>query len=308
MTESAADRGSRADAGLTALAHAKLNLRHRVFSRDATGFHAVETILVRTDLADELTLEDADEGIVIDVHGPTAEGVPTDEANLCWMAAERFLHRAFPKASKRPGVRITLDKRVPHGGGLGGGSADAGTLLRLLVRRWPKLEVRDVIEIAGDIGSDVPFAALAVPMALGWERGRRLLPLRPPRARPGLLVCPDVHVSTPEAYGWLSESDREPATASVLPGASRLSTWSSLERLVRNDFESVVFDRHPDLGRLLEAVRELAPRVAGMSGSGSTLFALFEDDARRSEAMEGLARRLGDGLPAARLHEVRVPI
>ena len=222
----------------TAEARAKVNLRLRVFARDETGFHGVETLLARTSLSDTVSLfagepmrgrprapgregagpkgagpegarpkgtgpegagpEGGGRGVTLSVDGPLADGVPEGADNLCRQAAVRFLERVFGGRAW-PAVHIRLTKRIPMGSGLGGGSADAAATLRLLADRWPRLDEGELLALAGEIGSDVPFALLGVPMALGWERGRRLLPLRPPRPRPALLLCPGIHVATPEA-------------------------------------------------------------------------------------------------------------
>lgn len=301
----------------TARAHAKINLRHRVFARDETGFHGVETLLARTSLADTVSLLAAPkvprevpadrgrDGVSVSVAGPLAAGVPEGPDNLCARAAEQFLARAFPKGRRRA-VHIHIEKRIPMGSGLGGGSADAGATLRLLADRWPRLETRELVEIAGEIGSDVPFGLLGVPMALGWERGRRLLPLRPPRARPALLVLSGIHVSTPDAYRWLGRADADPGAASILPGATRLAEWPSLERLVRNDLEPPVLARHPRLSELIEQLRSRDPAAAGMTGSGSTLFAIFRDEAERARARRHLSATMeGEGPD---LVDVRLPV
>lgn len=290
----------------TAEAHAKVNLRLRVFARDETGFHGVETLLARTSLSDTVTLSAAgsEEGITLSVDGPLAEGVPEGPDNLCWQAAERFFERAFGRR-EWPAVHIRLTKRIPMGSGLGGGSADAGATLRLLADRWPRLETRELLALAGEIGSDVPFALLGVPMALGWERGRRLLPLRPPRPRPALLVCPGIHVSTPEAYDWLGRTDEDAGAASVLPGATRLAEWDALERLARNDLEAPVLARHPKLSDLLERLRSCDPTLAAMTGSGSTLFAIFRDEPERARARRTLATL--EGAEPLRILDVALP-
>ncbi|MGH7541852.1 MAG: hypothetical protein ACRELC_12715, partial [Gemmatimonadota bacterium] len=169
-------------------ARAKVNLRLLVFERDETGYHGLETIFARLDLHDRVRVEPASEGISLEVTGEAAAGVPTGAENLCWRAARAYLE-VSPHGPG--GARIRLDKRVPAGAGLGGGSADAAAVLRALDRasRCP-LGERGLLRLAGELGSDVPFALLDVPMALGWERGRRLLPLQPPRPLPGLVVVP----------------------------------------------------------------------------------------------------------------------
>ncbi len=295
----------------TAEAHAKVNLRLRVFARDETGFHGVETVLARTSLTDTVSLSAPAPargrrgGATLSVDGPLAKGVPEGPDNLCRRAAERFFERAFGRRP-RPAVHIRLTKRIPMGSGLGGGSADAGATLRLLAGRWPRLETRELVELAGEIGSDVPFALLGVPMALGWERGRRLLPLSPPRPRPALLICPPIHVSTPVAYDWLGRTDEDAGAASVLPGATRLAEWDSLERLARNDLEAPVLARHPELSELLDRLRSYDPALAAMTGSGSTLFAIFRDEAGRARARRTLATpERADGL---RILDASLPV
>ncbi len=290
-------------------AHAKINLRLRVFPPDITGFHAVETILARTSLSDTVSLEwgqpSSSGSTQIMVDGPYADSVPEGPENLCCRSADAFVERAF--GSSRPDLRIRLTKNIPVGAGLGGGSADAAATLRLLARRWPRLEESDLVAIAGEIGTDVPFCLLGAPMALGWERGRRLLPLRAPRVRPTLLLCPPFPVSTADAYGWLGRNASDVVSASILPGATRLSSWPSLERIARNDFESPVIDRHPDLGRVLHCLRtETEAGIAAMSGSGSVLFATFPNTDARAAARDRL-QGLG-GLEEWLLLNVRAPI
>ncbi|MDX1395081.1 MAG: 4-(cytidine 5'-diphospho)-2-C-methyl-D-erythritol kinase [Gemmatimonadota bacterium] len=291
---------------------AKVNLRLRVFARDATGYHGVETVLARTDLADEVEIADSGSGITIEVDGPEADGVPAGPDNLCHRAAVAFLNAAFGRGRARPGVAIRLSKWIPAGSGLGGGSSDAAGVLRLLAERWPRLEMRDLLRVAGELGSDVPFALLDVPLALGWERGRRLLPLRPPSPRHALVVCPPFGVSTPDAYRWLAderaaEGRDDPGGASVLPGATRLAEWTSLERIVANDLQPPVVRRHPTLAGVLEILQD-AGAVASMTGSGSALFGVFADADRRTDARRRLAEQgLGDD-DGWRTHEVRLPI
>jgi len=289
---------------ITAVGRAKINLRHRVFLRDRTGYHGVETLLMRISLADRIEIEQTQPGtgVSITVDGPFAAGVPQDETNLCCRAADAFFQEAFRRAARAPGIRIRLTKGVPHGSGLGGGSADAGAVLRCLAGRWARLTNRELVKIAGRIGSDVPFFCIDVPMALGWERGRRLLPLRPPPPRPGLLVCPRVHVSAREAYqelirarpGANGEGPPDPGGASVLPGATRLATWESLQPLVRNDLTPPVAANYPEIADWLRRVEQTEPAVFGMTGSGSAVFALFKSVTARDTA-RGKLMEVGEG-------------
>jgi len=292
-------------------AHAKVNLRHRVLARDETGYHAVETILARTGLADTVSLEDADTGVALTVEGGTGDDVPTDDRNLCVRAATRFLAAAF-RDGEAPGVRIGLVKRIPAGAGLGGGSADAAATLRLLARRWPRLDERTLLSLAGELGTDVAFSLLDVPLALGWERGRRLVPLRPPRPRPALLVCPPFRVSTPEAYEWLDRERAEtgledPGGASALPGPTRWTQWTVVERLVRNDLEPPVLRRHPELSACLETFSGRAS-AATMTGSGSALVGWFATEGARDEARAAIAATGAMETSGWRVIDTRLPV
>lgn len=288
---------------------AKVNLRLRVFGVDDSGYHGVETLLARTDLTDTLELERTEAGIEVMVHGDAADGVPEGPDNLCHRAAKAFLDTAFRGRGPTPGVRFRLEKRIPAGTGLGGGSADAAGALRLLAAEWPGVEDRELFAIAGRLGSDIPFGLLDVPLALGWERGRRLLPLRPPRARPGLIACPPIRVATPDAYGWLdaSREDTDPGGGAVLPGPARLVEWSTISRIVANDFEAPVVRRHPELGEALARLGDHAA-IASLTGSGPALFAVFEDAHVRAAGRD-LLSAAGFGAGGGwRLIDVMLPV
>lgn len=215
------------------------------------------------------------------------DDVPAGPENLCWRAARRF----YDELGEEPAVSIRLVKRVPAAAGLGGGSADAGAVLRGLSRlHGTPFPEETLMRLAGELGSDVPFALLDRPLALGWERGRRLMPLSPPAARPMLLLVPEVRVSTPEAFGWLDE-DRDaspPHPAAALPAAADLSRWDVLLSLRGNDFETPVFARIPELAWWKEELLGEGAEAALLCGSGSTLCGIFGDERRRDAAADRL--------------------
>jgi len=298
-------------AGTATRAHAKVNLRHRVFARDETGYHSVETVLARTSLYDTVQVEETEKGVTLELEGDAARDVPGGDANLCVRAARWFLEAAFPRREP-PGVHVRLTKRIPAGTGLGGGSADAAATLRLLAERWPRVDERALWALAGELGSDVAFGLLDVPLALGWERGRRLLPVRGPRPRPALLVCAPFGISTPEAYGWLARDRAEAGAgdaggATALPGTTRWTEWPVLERLVRNDLQAPVLARHPDLAACLDALTGAASG-ATMTGSGSALAAWFADEAARVAARAAVAAAGAEETAGWRLIEVTLPV
>jgi len=280
------------DAGPMLLrAHAKLNVSLRVLGREEGGYHSIETIMVRLELADRLELEaTVEKGVQLEVTGdPT---VPSDSSNLCWRAAEAMLREAAPAA----GVRVKLDKRIPSGAGLGGGSADAAAVLRgLNEMRGSPLDGSALMRLAGEIGSDVPFSLCEARMALAWERGTRLLPLQAPSPIPVLIVVPGYPIGAGEAYGWLAEDRAEglvpPPGPGLLPGPAELSRGSVLERLAINDLAEPVYRRHPDLAWIRDSLGDRGADVALLCGSGSCVAGLFSDElvmARAAESFLGV--------------------
>ncbi|HEX9080743.1 MAG TPA: hypothetical protein VF768_00620, partial [Holophagaceae bacterium] len=185
-------------------APAKLNRFLAVLGRRADGFHDLElvtTVLEGVpDLADTLTAEPA-ESLSLEISGPTGEGLAADESNLvirAWHLLEAAAHRPLPAA-------LRLEKRIPHGAGLGGGSSDAATALRLGNRLFDLgLEDATLLAQAARLGSDVPLFLLGGTV-LGLGRGERVFPLRPVPLEPILLVHPGLHVSTPSVYRALQE-------------------------------------------------------------------------------------------------------
>jgi 4-diphosphocytidyl-2-C-methyl-D-erythritol kinase len=283
-TESAQAAGHR-----SLSAHAKLNLSLRVLAREESGFHSIETILVRLELADVVELESTDEtGIHLEVTGDPE--VPSDRTNLCWRAAEALGR----EAENRSGVRIRLRKNIPAGAGLGGGSADAASVLVGLNQLWGSpLDGSALVRLAGELGSDVPFGLCEAPMALAWERGRRLIPLEAPPSLPVLIVVPDFPISAGQAYDWLAD-DRAAGCAAPpgpahLPPPGILANLSVLSRLAINDLEGPVFSRYPELSRIRAALSDRGADVALLCGSGSCVAGVFRDARVRDRVARSFA-------------------
>jgi len=283
---------------LRRFAPAKLNLRLRVLQREETGYHGVETLLLALELSDRITLTPGAPGIRLDVEGDP--GVPADSTNLCWRAAES-LYRA---TGIEPAISIQLEKRIPSAAGLGRGSSDASaTLLALNELLGLPVGLEQLTQIAGDLGSDVPFGLAGSPLALGWERGRRLIPLRAPSARPVAIAVPPFGVSAGDAYRWLtadrqaagpdSGSTPEPAGGLVLPPPDELVDWDILESLVCNDLERPVFGRHPELRIIRDALLESGASRAILCGSGSCVAGIFDASEVRDRAATELEERAG---------------
>jgi 4-diphosphocytidyl-2-C-methyl-D-erythritol kinase len=278
-------------------AQAKINLVLRVLAREDNGYHQIETLFCRLDLADRVAIRVGTGTRSLDVSGDTmpAEGLGPAERNLAWRAAEAYSARTgWPND-----WAIEIDKRIPVGGGLGGGSADAGAVLRCLNAIAPRpVDEATLLAIAGTLGADVPFLTMETPFALAWGRGDRLLPLASLPNRQVALACFPFGVSTPDAYRWIDET-ATPTIASAFPVAEHIG-WNTIASLAHNDFEPVVAARYPLITSVLAAWRALAPSatpsVTMLSGSGSTVFHLADQ----------LANGIDSGLdPAIRVLRTR---
>ena len=262
-------------------AQAKINLFLRILAREASGHHQLETLFCRLELGDVVTVRVGGSAMTLDCVGPAlpAGGLGPVERNLAWRAAQ-----AYTATSGWPsgGFAIEIDKRIPVGGGLGGGSADAGAVLRCLDSLAPSpIGEPALLRIASSLGADVPFVSASAPLALAWGRGERMLAL-PPLPRRGVrLFVQDFGVATGEAFAWLADAR---AAAPIAPAARALpvdafGTWASVAALAANDFEQVVLPRHPTLAALREALEAEPPPDAIltlMSGSGATLFTVID--------------------------------
>ena len=278
-------------------APAKLNLFLRVLSRDTDGYHGLETLFALVDLADELYAERREGADVsIDVEG--ADVGPADE-NLAVRAARLVLEAT----GRRFGVHLRLTKRIPVRAGLGGGSSDAAAALHAVNHLAGGAVPRhELLQLAARLGSDVPFFVTGAPLALGWNRGERLLVLPPLPPAPALLLLPPVPIATAEAYGWVDAARQSAGRrGAVALDLDALRTWGDIGRMAGNDFESPAFGRHPPVRAAFEALVGTRPLVCRMSGSGATLFAIYRSPRDRDDAAMMLGRKHGRALPAMTL-------
>jgi 4-diphosphocytidyl-2-C-methyl-D-erythritol kinase len=257
-------------------AQAKVNLRLRILAREASGYHQLETLFLRLALADDVTVRATDGARSLDLTGEVdARQLGPVERNLAWRAALEYAGATGWPA----GFAIALDKRIPVGGGLGGGSADAGAVLRALDALAPSpIGEGALLAIAARLGADVPFLTSSAAYALAWGRGERMLALPAPDEREVLLVLPPFSVNTAAAYGWLAAArdaeDHAEAVGATL-ALETLSDWSALDGLATNDFEAVVAARHPAIATIVQRLRALGCAPALMSGSGSSIFGVL---------------------------------
>jgi len=245
--------------------HAKTNLILRVGPVDSDGFHRLFTVYQTLSLHDRLTLALSDvPGICIRCN---REEIPTDERNLAWQAAERML------AAKgcRVGVTIDLEKRIPAGGGLGGGSSNAAGVLMALNQMLGRLVLPadDLLALAREIGSDVPFF-LVGGTALGIGRGEQVVPMPDLPTRSGYLLIPPVSFPTGTMYDHL---DRQSVGGRSLVESVPAELYRSPEAVLENDFHQVVDRADETVAGLLRQMSE-AGHPAILSGSGATVLVL----------------------------------
>jgi len=254
------------------LAFAKINLDLRVLYRRPDNYHELLTIFQTISLADRIDVSfTPSRKTTIRMSGNVAIA-----DNLMVRAAESCLDAMRVTGE----VDFTLDKRIPMGAGLGGGSSDAAAvLIALPVLVGKTLELPALVRLAGELGSDVPFFLLGG-SAVAVGRGTELYPLPdvPPRA--GVVIAPGVHVSTADAYHRLSaELTSESQQNKIVSFQSQAWRWGSGEGIPtsgENDFERVVFRQHPALKLIKRRLEKLGARPAMMSGSGSAVFGLFQ--------------------------------
>jgi 4-diphosphocytidyl-2-C-methyl-D-erythritol kinase len=283
------------------IAPAKINLHLEVLGLRPDGFHELAMLMHSLDLADALRLSPRADGAIRLSCDHAA--LPLGADNLIVRAAERLrAHAGRPEL----GAEITLEKRIPIGAGLAGGSSDAAATLVGLDALWALATSRATLAaLAAELGSDVPFC-LEGGSQLCFGRGERLEPCPGPTAPLGVLLLkdPEVSVSTPWAYGrcrdwrgdfYLSqESDFEQRRQALRqsPLLAALSGEASLPPL-RNDLQAVVAPEVPSVGRALALLaRGATPLAVAMSGSGPTVFGLFPSPAAAAAARESLAPAL----------------
>jgi len=271
-------------AAVRAVAPAKVNLWLRVFGRDVRGFHALESLFQMIGICDEIVVRRGPPGVRLE--GAPPELGPTDQ-NLAARAARWFMAAARVEG----GISISMTKRIPWNAGLGGGSSDAASTLAALNRLYGEpLHQGDLLEMGSRLGSDVPFFLSGAPLALGWGRGERLLPVPALPPRPLLVVPPPSPVRTADAYSWL-DKDRGSADtgeyAAVIPPAA-LTSWDEVRKLAHNDFEPAVAGRLPAIGHWLDRLRATSAFLVTLAGSGGAMVALYQNAAQRDAAWHSL--------------------
>lgn len=263
-------------------AHAKINLDLRVLGARPDGFHELRTVFQALALHDTIRCVPRKGPFAIEC---SSAGVPLDESNLIWRAAQT-LWRALRRPGRVRDMVVQLEKQIPLQAGLGGGSADAAATLMALAQAWRvPVKPSQLTDVAAHIGSDVPFF-LSGGTALGLGRGEEVYPLADLPRHWIVLLIPGFGVSTSEAYGWYDaerELSRAPREPQHVPGP-----WPSRAAQMINDLEAPIAAHHPEIDQMKAALKRAGAVAAAMSGSGSTVFGLFQKRRDAVIAAEGL--------------------
>ncbi|MDR0903633.1 MAG: hypothetical protein LBM59_03270 [Ruminococcus sp.] len=227
---------------ITAIAPAKINLTLTVGKRLQSGYHDINTIMQTVSLTDIITLENTGQnGISVTVTGQFSEGVPTDDSNICVKAARLFL---------QDGLHIHIEKNIPHGAGLGGGSSDAAAVIVGLASIKGKIDTGQLELAAMNLGADVPF----------FIRG-------------GLRLCTGIGMDLSDTdYDWGVNSPR----IVIAMGSERMSTSAAYEILDKAgaaDFDSVI--TNPEITEIKRLMRDAGAYKVSLSGSGAAVYGIF---------------------------------
>ena len=262
----------------TVRAHAKINLSLKVLGKRADGFHELRTVFQTIGLYDTLRFEFTPGGRT----SIALKDALQIENNLVTRAARLF----FEHFRVRGRLSMELQKRVPMGGGLGGGSSDAAAVLASLPALTGKrVKLGELMRLGAELGSDVAFF-LVGGTALGIGRGEELFPLPEVKPKPLLVLAPQLHVATPEAYRALG---RGPLTSPAdFPKLDIFQSfvWRAYDASdAENDFEDAVFRLHPELKRWQRKLERFGAQTARLSGSGAALFGVFPDRTKLQGAL-----------------------
>ena len=253
---------------------AKVTFRLEVLSRRPDGYHDVRIAQAPVSLYDALELHPLPGGeIMLETHSPWPLG-PEGE-NLAVRAARAFFAQAAGPGAPAPGLRIVLRKAIPPGGGMGGGSGNAGGMLHVLnALAGSPLDEAALGAMALKLGADVPFFLQPAP---GWALGvgERLAPLGAHAPVPLVLLTPPVHIATAEAYRHVHPGDARTAEDQIALKEPSFATLDDVRGALFNAFEAALLPRVPELGQARAALLEAGALAAQLSGSGATVFGLF---------------------------------
>jgi 4-diphosphocytidyl-2-C-methyl-D-erythritol kinase len=252
-------------------APAKVNLFLEILGKRDDGYHEIETIMQEIDLADILQFEETQEGVKLECND---KNIPVNQDNLVCKAANLILEECGIKK----GVLINLEKNIPVGAGLGGGSSDAATTLKALNSLWKVgLSNEELMEFAAMLGSDIPFF-INGKTSLCRGRGELIAPVEVRSRMDYLILFPRVHISTETIYKNLKiDLTKKRKDVSFFLDALKYSEVASISKLLFNRLEEVIFATYPDLLQVKSDLESFDFCGVSISGSGSAFFGLCND-------------------------------
>ncbi len=262
-------------------APAKVNIGLQIRERRPDGYHNIHTVFQELEFHDTVVISARDSGFRLEANVPW---VPCDETNICYKIYSALKNRI----SDLPGVNVELIKRIPAGAGLGGGSSDGAAVLKGLNQLYQlDLSDGDLEKLSAPVGADIPFF-IRGGTQLGDGIGDRLTPLPSFGSARLLLVIPDISINTGWAYGESKKVLNPPREKINFRGFFQgiNSSWELFE----NDFERIVIPAYPEIGIIKQHLREAGAIFASLSGSGSTVFGVFDDEAAATAAESALKK------------------
>lgn len=255
----------------------KINLALNVEGVLPNGYHRIKTVMQEISLCDEISLSYGKTGLSLSCSNSE---IPNDETNIAYKAAKLF----FERTGLEEGVHIHIEKRIPSQAGLAGGSTDGAAVLKELNRRWNfPLSDTELLSLGAELGADVPFCILGK-TALAEGIGEILTPIKSKIRCGVLIVKPNGGISTPWAYKRLDETGFEPVDVDKVVRDAENGDLDALCRNMGNVFETVAKEKVPEVFEIKKALIAHGAKGAMMSGSGTAVFGLFDNDALISGA------------------------
>ncbi|MBT5734110.1 4-(cytidine 5'-diphospho)-2-C-methyl-D-erythritol kinase [bacterium] len=257
--------------------YAKVNIGLKILNKRSDGYHNISTVFQEIDLFDSITISKSDGPLKF---SSNVEWLQNDQNNLC-VIAYNYIKNIY----KIGGANIVLKKNISRGSGLGSGSSNAAATMKGL-REIYNLEVADseLIKIGSKIGADVPFF-INGSTQVGEGIGEKLTSIRSLMDAQYLIVTPDIPIDTKWAYSQFKNNLDNCSSPAKFSDSFRGKTINlDTLKFFENDFESVVFPTYPEIGAIKNKLIALGAKFASLSGSGSTVYGIFDDDANIDKA------------------------
>ena len=257
--------------------NAKVNIGLKVLKKKDNGYHDIITVFQEIDLFDTIILTKNSHAFHFNSN---VDWLKNDEDNLCVVA-----YKLMKENYDISGVNIDLNKRIPAGSGLGGGSSNAASIMKGVCELFSlNISSHELEQLAVNVGADVPFF-INGSIQLGEGVGEKLTPIKEKVSGKYLIIIPDIIINTSWAYSQFKNGLDTSASSINFASLLNKETMSFNKlRLIENDFESIVIPTYPEIGEIKEQLCAFGAQYASLSGSGSTVFGIFNDEALLEKA------------------------